>query len=104
MTERSPLMVFVLSVVTLGLYEIYWLVKTKDEMNAAGAEVPTAWLILVPIVSLWWMWKYSEGVDTVTRGQTSAAISLLLLLLLGPIGVAVLQSGFNRRALAAAPA
>lgn len=52
MEKRSPIGVFVLSLVTLGIYSIYWLVKTKGELNQRGASIPTAWLIIVPFVNI----------------------------------------------------
>ena len=33
MQRRDPLMVAVLSIVTLGIYALVWYVKTKREMN-----------------------------------------------------------------------
>lgn len=104
MTERSPILVFLLPVITLGIYGLIWLVKTKDEMNEQGAGIPTAWLLIVPVVQLWWMWKYAEGVGKVTRGETSSGLAFIMLLLLGNIGMAVIQSGFNKRALMPATA
>lgn len=42
MQQRDPLKVFFLSLITVGIYAIVWYVKTKDEMNARGAQIPTA--------------------------------------------------------------
>jgi Domain of unknown function (DUF4234) len=99
MTERNPILVFLLPVLTLGIYGLIWLVKTKEEMNQHGAEIPTAWLLIVPIAQLWFLWKFSEGVGTVTRGEMGGGLAFLLLLLTGSIGMAVVQSSFNKRAL-----
>ena len=44
MQKRSPISVILLTIVTLGIYGIYWQVKTKGEMNALGADIPTALL------------------------------------------------------------
>jgi len=52
--------------VTLGIYGLVWYVKTKEEMNAKGAEIPSAWLLIVPIANIIWMWKYSVGVEKLT--------------------------------------
>lgn len=103
MKNRNPLAVFFLSIITLGIYGIVWYVKTKNEMNARGANIPTAWLLIVPIVSIWWLWKYSQGVDSVTQGEYSGAVSFLLLWLLGYIGMAIIQSGFNKVSPGGAP-
>lgn len=98
MKNRNPFAVAILSFVTFGIYAIYWEVKTKGEMNALGAKIPTAWLIIVPLVNIWWTWKYSEGVEQVTGGKLSGVLSFILLWVLGPIGAAIVQDSFNNLA------
>lgn len=106
MKNRNPVAVLLLSLVTFGIYALVWAVKTKEEMNQQGASIPTAWLLIIPFINLYWMWKYSEGVQLVTKGGQSQAVAFLLLLLLGPIGMAIIQSAFNKpqEATATAPA
>lgn len=102
MKHRSPIAVLLLPFITFGIYSIVWEVKTKGELNSQGATIPTAWLLIVPIVNIWWLYKYCEGVDEVTKGKMSAVISFLLLFLLGFIGQAIIQTEYNN--LAAGPA
>lgn len=107
MKNRNPVAVFLLGLVTLGFYSWYWAVKTKGEMNKLGTNIPTAWIWLIPIVgTIWWYWKYSEGVEHVTQGKMSGVLSFILLWLLSGIGQAILQDSFNKvsGAPAAAPA
>lgn len=96
MKRRSVVGVVVLTILTCGIYGLYWIVKTKSEMNAQGANVPTAWLIIIPIVNIWWLWKFSEGVGHVTKGSMSAGVTFLLLWLLSLIGMAIVQSALNK--------
>ena len=96
MTRRSIVSLLLLTFVTFGIYGIVWLVRTKNEMKAQGADIPSAWLIIIPLVSIYWVWKYSGGVELVTGGKTSQVISFILLLVLGIIGMAVIQDGFNK--------
>lgn len=97
MKNRNPLVVFLLSILTGGIYGWYWLVKTKSEMNKLGEKIPTAWIWLIPIVgSFWWLWKYAEGVEHVSKNELNMFLSLLALYLLGPIGMAIVQEAFNR--------
>ncbi len=103
MQKRNPIAVFLLPFVTFGIYSIYWMVKTKGEMNSLGAKIPTAWLIIVPLVNIWWMWKYSEGVEQVTGGKLNGVLTFILLWLLGSIGAAIVQDSFNNN-VSAAPA
>lgn len=95
MKNRSVVGILLLTIVTLGIYSIYWQVSTKIEMNKRGATIPTAWLLIVPIVNIWWLWKYSEGVDKETNGHYSTVISFILLFLLGTIGQMIIQHEFN---------
>lgn len=95
MTNRSVVAVILLTFITFGFYHLYWYVATKDEMNAQGANIPTAWLLIIPIANIYWLWKWSEGVEHVTRGKMSAGVSFLLIFLLSLIGTAILQSTFN---------
>ncbi len=95
MKHRNPVAVLLLPFVTFGIYSIVWYVKTKNEMNRLGADIPTAWLLIVPIANIWWVWKYSEGVERITAGKSNSALSFLLMYLLGSIGQMVVQMSFN---------
>jgi EamA domain-containing membrane protein RarD len=94
--QRNPIAVALLPFITFGIYGIYWQVATKEELNQKGANIPTAWLIIVPLVNIWWLWKYSEGVEHVTNGKMSAVIAFILLFLLSSIGAAVIQDTYNK--------
>lgn len=96
MQNRSPVAVFFYTLITFGIYGLYWMVKTKGEMNERGASIPTAWLIIVPFVNIWWMWKYSEGVGIVTNEKLSGVLTFILLWLIGVIGMAIIQDAFNK--------
>ncbi len=96
MTRRNPLGVFFLSIITFGIYTIFWEVWTKNEMNAKGAQISTVWLLFVPIASVYWWWRFSEGVELVTNRGMSATTAFLLLLFLNVIGLAIIQSSLNK--------
>lgn len=95
MKKRNPFAVFIFGFITFGVYSLYWTVVTKGEMNERGANIPTAFLLIVPFVNIWWLWKWSEGVELVTNKKMSNVIAFLVEILLGPIGDAVVQDSFN---------
>lgn len=103
MTHRSPFIVFLLGGLTLGLYYIYWMWTTTNEMNERGADVPHPILAFVPIVNLWWLWRWSGGVEHVTGGQWGQFGAFALSVFLPGIGAAVIQSAFNQEGTALAP-
>ena len=96
MKRRNPGLVFFLPIITFGIYALVWYVRSKREMNTKGAQIPTAWLIIVPIVEWWWLWKFSQGVEMVTNKEMSAVAAFLLLFFLGSIGMAIVQSSLNK--------
>jgi len=94
MTQRSPVVVFLLTCVTFGIYGIYWLVSTKNEMNQRfNTGIPTGWLLIVPIANLFWLWKWSQGVEKATG--FGAAVCFILYLFVGFIVPPLVQSKFN---------
>jgi hypothetical protein len=95
MTKRSVISVLVLTIITFGIYGLVWFVKTKREMVQAGADIPTSWLLILPFINIYWMWKWAGGVDLVTKGKSSQALSFVLVFVLGLIGMAIVQSNFN---------
>jgi len=50
--HRNILLVYLFSIITFGIYAIYWLVSTKNDINSLGAKIPTAWLIIIPIANM----------------------------------------------------
>lgn len=95
MKNRNLVAVFFLTFLTFGIYNIVWHVKTKNELNSLGAEIPTAWLLIVPFVNIWWLWKYSEGVGKVTNEKVSTILAFVLLFLLNIVGMLILQYEYN---------
>lgn len=95
MSKRNVVLVILFSLF-IPFYALYWTVSTKNEMNRVGAEIPTAWLILVPFVNFWWMYKYFEGVGVATRKEMSGLVAFLLMFFLGGIGAGIVQISFNK--------
>ena len=95
MTKRSSIAVFFLSIITFGIYIIVWRVMTKNEMNRFGANIPSAWFMIIPFVNIWWLWQYSEAVEDITKEKLSKVVAFLALILIPSIGDAICQDYFN---------
>ena len=96
--RRNPVAVVILSIITCGIYGIYWFVKTKDEINSLGAEIPTAWLLIIPIANLYFEYKYAEGFSTFVKKDDNAIMWFLLLFLVGIVTMAIFQVELNKLA------
>jgi hypothetical protein len=103
MKKRSPIAVALLPLITFGIYGIYWFVKTKGELNARGAKIPTAILLIVPIGNIYWLYKYAEAVEKVTNSKMQTLTSFLLLFFIQIVGMALIQNEYNNLADTAAP-
>lgn len=104
MRQRSIVGVVLFPLLTLGIYGLYWLVSTKKELNENGADVPTAWLIIIPLANIYWLWKYYEGAEKVTQGKVSGVLMFVLgLFITNLIPYALCQDAYNKLS-ASAPA
>jgi membrane protease YdiL (CAAX protease family) len=96
MKKRNILAVVLLPFVTLGIYSLYWFVKTKGELNAKGAQIPTAWLLIIPLVNIWWLWKYFEGAEQVTNKKVNSILMFVLgVFVTSLISMALCQDAYN---------
>jgi len=97
-SKREPLLVLLLSIVTFGIYHVWWLVKTRREINACGANIPSPWLMIIPIVSLFFFAKYTEGFSLHVAKDMHPKFWLSLYLAMWPAAVILIQKELNRLA------
>lgn len=111
-TQRSIGMCILLSLVTCGIYGLYWFVVMTDEANAVSGDTTSAsggMALLLTIVTcniygLYWAYKMGEKLDNAktARGMNSSNGSILYLLLcifgLGIIAYALMQNDLNQLA------
>ena len=94
--ERSIAVAVILSIVTCGIYGIYWFVCLTNEMNkASGRENDTnggiAFLLNLVTCGIYgyiWAYKLGEKRDIVANEKGSSSIVYLLLMLFG-LGIVV---------------
>ena len=109
--NRSIPMCVILTIVTCGIYGIYWFVVMTDETNAlapknattSGGKAFLLCLVTLGIYSIYWNYKLGAKVDEmkgVENGNTA-----IMYLIIGLIGFSIInhclaQSELNRRATA----
>jgi len=91
--------VIVLGIVTLGIYLVYWAVTRKIFLNKKGAEIPTAWLIIIPLVNYYFYYKLCEGWSKVCerKSEESKWVMFLVWVIIPFVSAALMQEGINNK-------
>ena len=109
--NRNIALCVVLSIITCGIYGIYWLVCLVDDLNVAsgrtgdtsGGMVFLLSLITCGIYGIYWMYKAGEKVAYIKQrntGEIDSSSSVLYLILgiigFGIVAYALIQSELNK--------
>lgn len=97
-TKRNVVTIYILSILTFGIYTLYWLVKTKEALNSLGADIPTSWLLIVPIANIYWAYKFCEGYSNNVKKDNNPILWFIVYLLVGIIMPAIVQVDLNKLA------
>ncbi len=98
--HRNPVVVIILLIITFGIYGIVWTVKTKNEINSMGGQIPTAWLLIIPIANIYFWYKYCEGFSTHIKKDTMPILWFLLFVVISPVAMILVQIELNKFAIA----
>jgi len=100
--QRNIVVVYLLSFITFGIYMIYWQVQTKKEINSLGGDIPTAWLLIVPIANIYWMYKYCEAYSQYVKRDDNAILWFVVYFFASIVMPALVQTELNKLATAGA--
>ena len=104
-TERNIALCIVFSIITCGIYGLYWMYKLNDEINQiSGAENATSggMVILLSIVTCgiygwYWCYKMGERVDKITNSDSNKILFIVLAIFqLGIVDYAIMQDTINK--------
>lgn len=95
---RDPILVIIFSIITFGIYSLVWTVKTKNEINSLGGHIPTAWLIIIPFVNIYFLYKYCEYFSQLVKKDNSPILWFLLFMVISPVGMILVQIELNKLA------
>lgn len=96
--HRKLLTMAILLLVTCGLYFLYWLYQTKEEINKLGGTIPTFWFAILPFFNIYFLYRYAQDFVTYIRRKKNTdlvVLYLLLLLLLPFVAPFILQNELN---------
>ncbi len=109
--ERSIAVCIILSIVTCGIYGLYWIICLNNDANTASNTFGTSggMVILLTIVTcgiygIYWSYKQGEKIDAAkkSRGMDSGNSGVLYLILtifgFGIIAYALMQNELNKLA------
>jgi len=95
--RRSIALAVVFTIITFGIYGIYWMIRINDEVNqladepeaTSGGLVFLFSLITFGIYSFYWLYKMGERCDVI-RGEWNGSRSILYLIL-GLVGFSIIS-------------
>lgn len=110
MEKRSVVTCIILTLITCGIYGIYWFIKLTDDSKQLAGDTGSAsggmaflfTLVTCGIYSLFWAYKRGENIDQAKsmRGMQSGSNAIIYLLLcifgLGIIAYALMQDEINK--------
>ena len=100
--KRNMAMQVLLMIVTLGIYGIYWFYVTTSEMveHKGLKGSPGLWTVLyiLPLVSLYAVYKQGEAVEALTDGSINRWVMLILWVIFSPAAWFITQLELNKRA------
>lgn len=94
--KRNPVWVVIFSIITLGIYFVYWFVKTKEEIKSLGADIPSAWLLIVPIGNLYLLYKYLDGFSQYVKKDNNGVLWFLVAVTVFPFIPVIVQIELNK--------
>ena len=96
--NRSIPMCVILSIVTVGIYGIYWFIVMTNESNAlapknattSGGKAFLLTIVTLGIYSIYWNYKLGAKVDEMKGTESNTAI---LYLIIGLVGFSIINCG-----------
>ena len=107
MKQRNIAVAVILSIITCGIYGIYWMVVLNDDANSlagdtnatSGGMVVLFTLITCGIYGLYWHFKMGEKCDAIkgTNGSSNILFIILAIFGLGIINYCIMQDTINKK-------
>lgn len=106
MKQRNIALAIILTIVTCGIYGLYWMVQLNNDINTlaeednatSGGKVILLSIITCGIYSIYWNFKMGERVDRIKGSDGNSHILYLILCIigLGIVNFAIMQDIINK--------
>lgn len=107
-TNRNIVLCIVFSIISCGIYSLYWFVMLTDETNEMSGQTELAGGVLALIFTLiscniygwYWAFKMGEKVDQIKGSDANSGIMFIILQALGLsiINYCIVQDTINKNA------
>ncbi len=102
-SERNIVTTIILTILTCGIYGIYWMVKINDELlqlsdteGSSGGTVVLLSIVTCGIYGIYWNYKMGSCVNKLKRGGSNDILFLVLGLLgFGIVNFIIAQDAIN---------
>jgi len=101
--KRSITLIIVFSVLTIGIYSIYWAASTTKELRKCTKSAPNPWWLLTLIIPLanfffmlYYFWKYSKAINELTGFNKVGLFALWVIF--SPVAIVLSQIELNKKA------
>jgi hypothetical protein len=93
--NRNVVIVIIFSIITLGIYSVYWTVSTRRDIVSRGGDIPTAWLIIIPFANIYFFYKYSRAASKLFKKEGDWVAYFVFFLFFSLITQALVQNELN---------
>lgn len=105
--NRNIAVCIILTIITCGIYGLYWFVKLTDETNSMAPEKQSAGgvhaliytILTCGIYGIYWAYKLGEKVDVIKESSDDSPVLFLVLHILGLpiIDYCLAQDAINKK-------
>jgi hypothetical protein len=92
-TKKSLGKQVALTIVTFGLYQMYWFYDTADQFDKGTDKSISAILMFIPPINILPLWNMCEAAETVT--EQSQIVLFLVFVFFPPLSWYWIQGGIN---------
>ncbi len=101
--ERNMIAQILLTIVTFGIYSIYWFYVISEEMKGIAQDdqaQPALWTVLlfIPIAQIYSLYKFSELYEKISKENFNRWLMFVLWLVFSPAVWFIVQIDLNKRA------
>lgn len=98
--HRDLAIMAIFTILTIGIYFIYWSIKTKNDLKRMGADIPTGLLVVIPFANIYFWYKYSHGylthIKKIDPDNNIAALVSIAASFNPFLSMFAFQAGFNK--------